>query len=388
MTKSNPYRVVLVRPGELGPLDNIAQRAGTDLPRGFAPRFHLLPVVAFILGRDGLPVWEPTLFLADRALRCRSRTGDTVRSYAEALLVWLAFLAGRGKELRDADEEEMGVFRAQLVHGGGKPPYAAATANHRVTVAGLFHQWGQKSASMPSPLGAWLVELGRETRAPDPRRYGRSIKRLGIAPAVVQRLPRLLTREEVSRLFLVAPMPYRLMFRWSLSTGMRRFEVCGLRLDQVPTAVEAARSDEGLLPMDVLRKGSRQCTVYAPLGLVEETNWYALLDRPKSAFQEVFINSQGRPVARGSLSSMFRRCADQIGSRATLHHLRHTFAAHVLRVLEGYDRRGDAMNSLKTLQVLLGHASIETTEVYLRAVQVAGEPVVEALNFLYGETLA
>ncbi|MDR7332716.1 site-specific recombinase XerD [Kinneretia asaccharophila] len=333
-------------------------------------------------------MWEPTLFLADRALRCRSRTGDTVRTYAEALLVWLKFLVERSIEMCDADEEAIGLFRAQLVHGGHTKPLAATTANHRVTVAGLFHQWGQRSGSMPSPLGKWLVATGRENSTADPRRYARSIKRLGIAPAVVRRLPRLLSREEVSRLFLVAPMPHRLMFRWSLATGMRRFEVCDLRLDQLPGAVEAARVDQGLLPIDLLRKGSRQCTVYAPVGLVEETNWYVLLERPESGACEVFVNRHGSPMSRHALTSMFRRCADEIGSKATLHHLRHTFAAHVLRVLEGYDRRGDAMNSLKTLQVMLGHASIETTEIYLRAVEVSGEPVVRALEFLYGETLA
>lgn len=388
MKTLNPFRVVLLRPTELNPLDRIAEQAGSSLPAGMHPRFHLLPVVAVILNKDGSPFWEPTLFLADRALRCRSRTGDTVRTYAEALLVWLGFLVERGVGIGGANEELLGVFRAQLVHGGDDRPLAATTANHRVTVAGLFHQWGQRSGSMPSALGSWLLETGRENRTPEPRRYARSVKRLGIAPTVVRRLPRLLSREEVSRLFLVAPMPYRLMFRWSLSTGLRRFEVCGLLLDQLPRPEEAARTDEGLLSIDLLRKGSRQCTVYAPIALVEETNWYALLDRPESQSREVFLNSRGKPVSRHRLTSVFRRCADQIGSQATLHHLRHTFAVHVLRVLEGYDRRGDAMNSLKTLQVLLGHASIETTEIYLRAVEVSGEPVVQALDFLYGETKA
>lgn len=387
MSAVTPFLVVLLRPRELNSPEQIAERAGTSLPAGMHPRFHHLPALAAILHRDGLPCWEPTLYLADCALRCRSRTGDTVRSYAEALIVWLGFLKERGLRICDADEEVLGLFRARLVHGGYDRPLAAATANHRVTVAGLFHQWGQSSGSMPSPLGSWLLETSRENRRPDSYRYGRSIKRLGISPPVVQRLPHLLSREEVSRLFLVAPMPYRLMFRWSLATGMRRFEVCGLLLNQLPRAEEAARNDDGLLSIDLIRKGSRQCTVYAPVGLVEETNWYAMVDRPQSHAREVFLNSRGHPVSRHRLTSVFRRCAKQIGSKATLHHLRHTFAVHVLRVLEGHDRRGDAMNSLKTLQVLLGHASIETTEIYLRAVEVNGEPVMQALDFLYGETL-
>ncbi|OWQ46799.1 hypothetical protein CDL60_13950 [Roseateles noduli] len=368
-------------------LDLIAQQAGISLPEDLQPRFNMLPVLAVILDETGAPVWEATLFLAYRALRSRSQTGDSVRSYAEALLVWLAFLNQRRIAPVDATEETLGIYSAKLVHVGHTRPLSATTSRHRITVASLFHQWGVRSGSMTSPLGRWLVETGYENQIPDPRRYGRSIKRLGIAPPPVQRLPRILSREEISRLFLIAPMPYRLMFRWALATGMRRFEVCGLCLNQLPQAEIIASSDDGLLPIDVLRKGGRLCTVYAPVALIEETNWYALMDRPQSGAREVFVNTRGAAISRHRLTSVFRRCADRIGTKATLHNLRHTFAVHVLRILEGYERRGDAMNSLKTLQVLLGHSSIETTEIYLRAVEVSGEPVEHALKFLYGNAI-
>lgn len=387
METMTPFRIELIRPRNLASLDHIAQRVGMSMPDGLNARFHLVPLLAVIVSPDGLPAWEPTLFLANCALRSGSLTGDTVRTYADALVPWLTFLRERELRPAQADEEQLCVFRAKLVHGGGERTLARTTANHRVTVASLFHQWGQRSGSMPSPLGAWLLETGRENSTQDPRRYGRRVRRLGIVPSAVQRLPRLLSNEEVSRLFHVAPMPYRLMFRWSLATGIRRFELCNLQLDQLPTPDAAARSDDGIVSFDLLRKGGKLCTLYAPVGLVEETNWYLLVDRPQSQAREVFVNQAGAPISRNRLSRVFRGCANQIGSSATLHHLRHTFAVHVLKVLEGYERRGDAMNSLKTLQVLLGHSSIETTEIYLRAVEVRGEPVVEALQFLYGGEL-
>lgn len=49
-----------------------------------------------------------------------------------------------------------------------------------------------------------------------------------------------------------------------------------------------------------------------------------------------------------------------------------------------YQGKGGPMNSIKTLQVLLGHANIATTEIYLRAVEANSDAVLDALDFLYG----
>ena len=76
--------------------------------------------------------------------------------------------------------------------------------------------------------------------------------------------------------------------------------------------------------------------------------------------------------------------AAEIGSRATLHHLRHTFAAHVLNFLESHKSEHSENNTLKTVQVLLGHSHIETTEIYLRALDITNPTVVAALDHLYG----
>ncbi len=115
-----------------------------------------------------------------------------------------------------------------------------------------------------------------------------------------------------------------------------------------------------------------------------------LTERPRNASSDessVFLTRRGEPVSRSTLSRVFRRCADAAGSKATLHHMRHTFAANVLRVLDAFERDVEPMNSIKTLQVLLGHATVRSTEIYLRALHADSTTVAQMLGYLYGDTV-
>jgi integrase len=213
------------------------------------------------------------------------------------------------------------------------------------------------------------------------------IRRSLAAPAVLRRLPHIMSLNEISDLFAVAPSPYGLMFKWCASTGMRRIEVCSLRISTIEEARQGWFGERGLANIPILRKGGRLTTLYMPEKLLDDTRWYLLSDRPRpcpGCEDFVFLNERGRPVSRDSLTSTFRQCADRIGSKATLHHLRHTFAAHVLGILEKAEQRGAPMNSLKTLQVLMGHASIDSTEIYLEALDICSDTVMDALDYLYG----
>jgi integrase len=353
---------------------------------------QLLPV---IVDSSGLPLAVPNLFLAHIALRSNSTTGDTARTYSESLLRWLRFLEKRNTDQQSVTEELLTVYRNALVNrstADGQRLHSSATVNLRLAIVEGFYKWGQRSGVMRTPLGEYLRIREKEggghvwRSAGTARRSGDSL-RLGL----MQRLPRVLNPEEISRLFAVTSQPYKLMFRWGVATGMRRFEVCNLRRSTLASAeISLARGKE-LIPIEIIRKGGKTVTVHAPAALVEETLWYCLTDRPKEASAVysdfVFFNKKGQPFARGSISRVFRQSADRIGLDATLHHLRHTFATLVLGILEAFERRSGAVNSIKTVQILLGHANVTTTEVYLRALDVASEDVKEALDYLYGATL-
>ncbi|MEJ1938092.1 tyrosine-type recombinase/integrase, partial [Nostoc sp. NIES-2111] len=155
----------------------------------------------------------------------------------------------------------------------------------------------------------------------------------------------------------------------------------------LPTPEQIALNEGGLISFQILRKGGRDLTVYAPTTLVEETNWYVLTERPSSkspgAGGIVFLSESGLPISRQTLSRKFREVADRIGSKATLHHLRHTFALKVYGQLERFRLSGEEVNPIKTVQVLLGHAHAETSEIYTSAASVASEAVMTALDSLF-----
>lgn len=351
-----------------------------------------LPCVAVVVGADGVPLRVPNLFLAHVALCSESVMGDTARSYGESLVCWLRFLKERRIPLDQVTEESLGIYRAELRHGSSRhaaKSCSLATAHHRLAVAVQFHRWGQRTGSMPTSLGEFLAEFERDRRSASGG--DRRARQGAFSLPADERLPQLLGSGEVRQVLEAAPLPYRLMFRWAVTTGFRRFEVIGLRLSDLPEGRLADAEVEGLVKFDLTRKGGRLCSVYAPVPLLEETWWYVVTERPRAASldeQSVFLTRRGLPVSRSTLSRVFRRCADAAGSKATLHHLRHTFAANVLRVLEAFERNAEPMNSLKTLQVLLGHATLRSTEVYLRALQADSAAVADMLGYLYGDTVS
>lgn len=374
----NSHRCIFLRKTPRQELD-APQAALPGLPRTVlqAMRYEHLPLLAVVIDEQGLPVWPASLFLASSAITSNGATGDTVRTYGESLLPWLDFIKSKKHTLHTVDEETLKLYRVKCVHGASHfgRKYSSATANLRINVAVQFHRWCEENKN-PSPLGNYLLNQHTTNRA--------------LSPRVINKLPRILSLEETQRIMHLSKNPYRLMMRWGLVTGLRRLEVSNLKKIELPSTEEIAFFSDGLARLDIMRKGGRTTTAYAPMHLVEETNWYILTERPpaKPDFDEfVFINTQGRNISRQAVSREFRRCANEIGSSATLHHLRHTFAAHVLNFLENHKNEESTNNTVKAVQVLLGHARMETTEIYLRALEVTDNAVVDALEHLYGGDL-
>lgn len=350
------------------------------------PLFHAPKVGIVVDDFNNLHTFA-TMYLASISINERSKQGDTVRTYGESLIRWINYLLERNINLEDATEFDAQIYRNLLCQGtqeNGRP-YSDNTVSIRSSTPLRFHSWALRHNAFRSPLGEWAVRTSDIDRRPWFARDTRQTSRF--LPTVIQRIPRILTVNELRALFKCVGKPYSLLFRWAVVTGLRRFELCNLSRQVLPTLSKVEVNASRLIQFPIVRKGGKSRTVYAPPSLLEETHWYLIAERPspKPGFEDyVFLTSSGRAIEKSRLSRIFRAAANEIGSDATLHHLRHTYAVTVLKILEGRAEGGEPINPLKTLQILMGHSSIETTEIYLRALDMQSDAVEEALDFLYG----
>lgn len=182
------------------------------------------------------------------------------------------------------------------------------------------------------------------------------------APRTWKRLPKFLGLDEVERL-LAAPegraprgLRDRAMLEVLYATGLRVSELVNLRVADV-------QLDAGYLRC--LGKGSKERVV--PLGKKALTSLEAYLRnaRPHLARRRpsshLFLSQRGQAMTRQNFWRLLRHHARQAGlrTRLTPHVLRHSFATHLL------ERGAD----LRSVQLLLGHADISTTQIYTHVAQ-------------------
>lgn len=168
MSKRTGFRSVCIRPREdFGSFSDAVQLAGADGSIDLSPRLFDVPALAVLVDKQGMPMWLPTLYLVDCALRGRSVTGDTVRSYAEALITWFTFLDELGFCQEEVTEDVFALFRTDVAHSPSSSTgrvRSSATANHRVAVVCGFHLWGEKRGLLHTPLGCFLLKREEEHR--------------------------------------------------------------------------------------------------------------------------------------------------------------------------------------------------------------------------------
>lgn len=188
------------------------------------------------------------------------------------------------------------------------------------------------------------------------------------SPRVEKTLPRSLSRNEVSLLLSQPsddPSPEGLrdnaMLQLLWSTGMRVSELVALNLDDLDLASGYVRC---------LGKNNRERQVPVSLDAQRALDDYLTIGRPplirRRDERALFANHRGERLTRQGFWLILKGYARRAGldSDVTPQTLRHSFALHQL----------DQHTDLRSLQELLGHASITTTQVYA---QLAGNRVRE-----------
>ena len=275
---------------------------------------------------------SPSHRLVDRYLEGlaleRGLAANTIAAYRRDLESLIVYLAQRELELGSASYANLAAY---VRHLRGRRLAPSSVRRAIASVRGLF---------------AHLIEIGERDDNPA----------VNLAtPRLLQKLPRVLAESDVEALLkapdLETPLGVRdrAMIELLYASGLRVSELVGLSLSQ-------ARLDLGLV--NVIGKGSRERLV--PLGESAE-QWlgrYLREVRPqlvKGRHETLFVNRYGKPLSRQGFWKLLRAYGTSAGiTELHPHLLRHSFATHLLE--HGAD--------LRSVQAMLGHADISTTQIY------------------------
>ena len=278
--------------------------------------------------------WDEALKTYDRELSGRGAAERTRRAYGNDLQQFSDWAKGRSLEGPGAiKHRDVRLFAARLSESGAAP---ATVARKLASVRGLYDH---------------LVRI---------EAVGQNPADLVGSPKRASKLPKVLAPEQIGALLdrIPARTPLevrdRAMFELVYSCGLRCEEVVNLDADAIDFESEQLR---------VHGKGGkeRQLPVGEPaqraLQRYLETARHTLLvgDPEEPA---MLLSRRGRRLSSSDVRRRLRRWVREaaIGAGISPHSLRHAFATHLLE--------GGA--DLRSIQELLGHASISTTQIYTR----------------------
>jgi site-specific recombinase XerD len=181
------------------------------------------------------------------------------------------------------------------------------------------------------------------------------------------RTPRVLSPEEVSRLIEAAGnLQARAILMALYSTGMRRSELVHLRVEDIDSERMVIHIQKG--------KGGKDLDVPLCPRLLETLREYWRWKKPKTWLFPGQPSSSGEHLTDKAVWYVCAEAARFAGlkKRVSPHMLRHSFATHLLE--DGAD--------LATIQVLLGHADLEATTIYLHVSRRHLEKTVNPLEHL------
>jgi site-specific recombinase XerD len=189
-------------------------------------------------------------------------------------------------------------------------------------------------------------------------------------PKVPEKLPVILSREEVARLLEAATdIQHHAILSTAYASGLRVSELSHLRLTDIDSQRMVIRVEQG--------KGQKDRYVMLSPRLLEELRGYWKQYRPR---HWLFPGaSSNQPIGKGAIEQACHNACQRadIAKHITPHSLRHAFATHLL----------EAGTDLRTIQLLLGHRSLNTTARYLKMAAPAVCAVTSPLDLLPGYAL-
>jgi len=265
----------------------------------------------------------------------RGVSPNTLSNYRRDVERYLDWLEDAGiTDLGEVASTDLEDYVADLRRGGdGKKGLAASSASRALVVARGLHKFAVSEGAVAADVAA------------------------GVSPPKVgEKLPDTLTIDEVGKLLDACPdeTPAQLRDKALLevlyATGARISELLALVVDDIAETRDFIK---------VTGKGDKQRIV--PVGGAAQRALEAYLVRGRPALttgksHAVFLNKRGGALSRQSSWTIIKDAASRAGLDKAIspHTMRHSFATHLLE--------GGA--DVRTVQELLGHASVTTTQIY------------------------
>jgi integrase/recombinase XerC/integrase/recombinase XerD len=295
---------------------------------------------------DCSPAWEQSLAALAADLRRRAVSPNTVVAYMNDCRQLACWSTARGVEPEGVDLRTLRRYVAGLSEQGQAP---STVARKLAAVRALFRV---------------QMEQGRLTQNPAD---------LVTAPKRPKTLPRVLKREEIEMLLdripALTPLELRdrALLELAYSSGLRAEELVTVEVGAIDFDAETVRVDgkggkTRMVPVGehALAAIARYLERARPALRIEKRDTATLQQEP------LFLSKTGRRLSTSDVRRRLRTWTRAVQSRAPAvaqahpHTLRHSFATHLLE--------GGA--DLRSIQELLGHATISTTQVYTRVESV------------------
>ena len=254
---------------------------------------------------------------------------NTIEAYSRDLTAFFRFLETKGIKPVDAHQDHIGSFMAEQ-----EEALSIRSVARMLSTIKMFYRF--------------LIFEGKLESSP---------ARLIDTPKIPRRLPGVLSLDEVERLLQQPDMETplglrdRAMLEVLYATGLRVSELLGLTMPTINMEAGFVRtlgkgSKERMVPMN---DQAREV-----LGLYLSESRPYLMKKKQTAF--LFLNNRGTVLSRQGFWKIIKKYGIKAGipKEITPHSLRHSFASHLLEC--GAD--------LRSVQLLLGHADITTTQIY------------------------
>lgn len=278
-----------------------------------------------------------------------NRSSHTIRNYRTDIEAYMRWCAREKLDVLSVRHQQIRRYLAYLDQAG----YSRKTVNRHLSSVKGFYRWlvvEGRCQSSPADILSGPKQAKTLPRVIAPQDMDKLLSRAASQEVASHEVAQKNPRSKKAILQEAIALRNEALFELLYAAGLRVSEVAGLLIARVDL-------EEGTLR--VMGKGSKERLVPLHAVACEVLARYLEQARPSLLVGEspyVFLSARGNPLSTNTIRSVFKEAlrAAQLDESLTPHAMRHSFATDLLS--------GGA--DLRSVQEMLGHASLSTTQIY------------------------